>query len=310
MPVAIGREQLDLVRGVAETYAEYAVSFKADGERRFLGFVMCNGAKSAFTMDRRGDVRPIVLEVCSTPVYTGTLLDVELVDSGVLVFDCAMAYGIRCVERIYPSRMEIADLVLSDMRKHQDNSVGDDAGGARPEGVYASRHGPARVRVGAYTIATKPLYYARDVRSALARGRDTVCDGLVWTCVTAPFPTFRKGDSTLLKWKPANRATVDFYLTDAPLQREFPAVFPGVASEYDSFRRRFGSHRMLVNADDSEQWFSTLDAAVEPGVYECAWGDGGWRVVAPRPDKDRSNHVRTLVDTLRDIVDPISEEEL
>lgn len=308
-PVSLSRTLLQRVSGHCtgtdeKSYLEYALSYKADGQRMLLGFLATEDAHVCFSMDRTGTLARLSLVMPPT-LYEGTLFDVEVVGDTIVVFDCACVYGNVCVDQFYPKRLELARHALA-----SGLSIRHTIGAVVPSSPYAypSKFDDIVLHTGHWKLKVKTVFYASSIKFL----PDTWFlpeDGFIWTLTTAPFFVRGGRPFTVLKWKPLTRITIDFLVghCDSHLQ---PTPVPHVAPMYQLVRPQ---ERGLFTVDGHNTvWFSFIDTTVTSGIYECSWDHVAheWQIVLPRPDKTRPNTLSTVVKTIENIADCISREDL
>ena len=202
LPVSLSRSHLGRIHGVHPgKLLEYTLSYKADGERVYLGFLCIQGRSVSFTLDRTGKVRAIDLPVGDNR-YEGTLFDVEVIDKSLLlIFDCASINGNSCCNEFYPNRLELAREFLASCV----GAVGytTTATHRADSRMYASGYPDRTVEPPAknWKLKVKSLFYPARVGDLHQEWYYPV-DGFIWTLATAPFFTRNHGplELVVLKW--------------------------------------------------------------------------------------------------------------
>lgn len=308
--MSLPRSMVRRVHGHYEQgYLEYALSYKVDGDRMYLGFLLVGGDFVSFTMGRDGRLKRIDMNL-HPAVYEGTLFDVELVNGDTfVVFDCARVYGNACNNEFYPTRLELARYLLRDATTEPACSPSCDV---IPEtrAMYPSGCEHRGVVAGRFSIVVKVLFYANMLR-LMPTTWIYPTDGLIWTLVTSPFNKFGHDKRNCVKWKPVREITIDFVVEkDAgPLVFKNDSIPTRFTRKY---RREAGRSYMLVDDNGTRVWFSCIEASVEPGVYECKWdiSERVWSVKTRRLDKDRPNTLQTVLCTLVNMEEAITLEDL
>jgi len=271
-PVSIERQHLARLRA-----EPYVVCEKTDGTRAMLACVKCR-------VDGGEDLLVVALvtramDVVYVPrfgnvnraAFQGTLLDVEVVRnssaggrSDFLVFDAVCVCGVPVASQSLSDRLLAAELCLA-------------AWPAVPED-------DARVAL--------KRFYGSAAELASAPPTPYATDGLILTPSLHP-NTFGR-NCRLFKWKPADRHTIDFLVSE---DRRSLLVF-------DASSREHGRHRVA----------GRLDRDTFPGaIVECApvsVGEGVWTPVMVRRDKVRANDTTTFERTLVNIRERITRDEV
>jgi len=308
-PVSISPTMIDTVLGIAaETYREYVLSYKADGERCFLGFIRYQNIRISFLQYRTGKFEPIDLQL-DPMLYNGTLFDVELLPNyNLLIFDCAILNGRRCEKKFYPHRIQLARMCLARQVEHGQKCTVSTTR-ARESFEYLSAFEDTTLRSGIWYIRVKALFYAAKIAD-IPKTWIYPIDGFIWTLATAPFHTRRSTHkNNVLKWKPPEHITVDFFMTEYDETKYDSPTIPGVHGKYRTFK---GNYRLLSNQNNQLIWFSTLFAnpGLPSGIYECSWTNNTWQIEKPRSDKTEANYITTVIQTVRNIDDHITLTDL
>ena len=107
-PVSLGLSNISSLQGFSDkSLLEYFISYKADGERAYLGFKRVGDKNKCFILFRSGKLVFIKLSV-SESTYNGTLFDIEILENDhMMLFDCIVINGKTCKSECYPMRIEI-----------------------------------------------------------------------------------------------------------------------------------------------------------------------------------------------------------
>lgn len=310
LPVSISNDLLRRVTGFdSKKHLEYVLSYKADGQRQYLGFLCVEGEYITFLQDRKGEFKRIDIQLYPD-VYDGTLFDVELLcDRTLLIFDCACLHGNVHIREFYPHRLELAKMCLSKILE-ADIHCTSEVTRKRVRCEYASNFPDVTLTISSWKLKVKAIFYA----DAILELPDTWIyknDGFIWTLASAPFFIFSGHKLDVLKWKPPDRITVDFYIAASSSFKR--SSFPKLPGELNyRYRTEIGSHRMLTHHEGRDVWFSSMNTTkVEHGVYECSWKkDGGWSIESPRPDKTKANSFLTVIGTIVNIEESITKADI
>lgn len=179
-PVSIERRHFDILRK-----NWYCVCEKTDGERYIFVANTFNGQRKSFLVNRSWSVIEVHLNL-RPHAYDGTILDGELYENELFVYDALLVNG-HCVGHLnFMDRYESIEKFLKTI-------------------IYMKKD-PYRLRL-------KKMHAFTDFDDFAANYLTTVkqnVDGLVFTPVYEPV---RLGThETLFKWKPRDQNTVDFQM--------------------------------------------------------------------------------------------------
>jgi hypothetical protein len=309
LPVSISSSLLPRIAGIhPETYLEYTLSYKADGQRQYLGFICIDGEFISFLQNRDGTFQNIVLELYDI-AYEGTLFDVErLDDDTLLIFDCASIHGNVCRDEFYPNRLELARACLQTI--HEMCGYKSQVVRKTTKYEYKSNYKDIIVTTPCWKMKVKALFYSGEIQMLPLEWiyKD---DGFIWTLATSSFHTYHGHKLSVLKWKPPHRITIDFMVTKLATSLHFDK---NICTDQinTGYRTTRGSHRLCTQNNGNNIWFSCIDTIVKNGIYECSWNEAQkiWHIELPRPDKKYANSLSTIVNTIHNIREAITRDQL
>jgi hypothetical protein len=174
-PISIERKHFPLLKR-----NEYVVCEKTDGVRNALIAVMYDGKKICATVDRSQEIHLIPLNL-PKPMFTGTVLDGELVDKVFMVYDCLMV-----------SNKHVGHL---DLHKRLEEARGP------VSGIMKLAKDP-------FVVKVKTFWPLSNFKEFMTQEFPYKTDGIVLTPVNEPV---RIGThETMFKWKPRDQNTIDF----------------------------------------------------------------------------------------------------
>lgn len=317
LPVSVSRSSIPSLYGLTQaTFAEYTLSYKADGfdgGRYFLLYLRVRTQAYAVLLDRT--YQPVQLAATAyTEAFQGTLFDVEVMklpDSSVLIliFDTMAVNGTSVTKQHYLFRLELARLFLHEVAR-VDVTATSRVYPPGPE-MYPSNFPDLQISAGSWLgnqlrFQVKQVYYSRALAN-LPTSTHYPTDGFVWTLVTAPYTPFRTNPDCVLKWKPYDEITVDFYIRSVALDSVdfYPSQNP------DQFRGQSGPWGLFADHDGAMVLVATTSSSVQSaGVYECYWRFPGWVVKQARTDKDVPNHISTVEKTIQSLTEKVTLADL
>jgi len=281
MPVSIDQTHIPRIRGVMpEKFTEYVTSTKLDGERFFMGLLNVNGHPNMFLVNRRFEVMcKRVSDVVHSDYFAGTLFDVEVIGIDIVIFDCITCCGQSVRHLSYLHRIEMCRAFLHDCYNSEVVESN--------QYTVKSNFKTHRVAITPTLILnTKPVFHMKHVAQVSSQWPD---DGLIFTEVAQPYEPYRSSETTIFKWKPAHRITIDFEIIPRnvhfTLSSEWPVQF------------------MQLQGRSSLRLGTTIVSHISTehkGICECYW-EGVWIVVQTRPDKTKPNSLDTGIRTLQSI---------
>ncbi|KAJ7775028.1 mRNA capping enzyme, catalytic domain-containing protein [Mycena metata] len=141
-------------------------------------------------------------------------------------------------------------------------------------------------------------------------------DGLIYTCVNAPYTPAT--DDNILKWKPPSENSIDFKLVlrfpplpENPLQPDFHAKPIFLLHVWCGDTRYEQYDQMYV---DDEEWerFKASGEQYDDRIVEVRWdaAESHWKWMRFRPDKPNGNHRSIVEKILGSIADGVEKDTL
>jgi hypothetical protein len=265
-PVSIERRHFPLLKK-----QPYMVCEKTDGTRVMLVCTEFEGKRVCALVNRAFHMEEISLNVPRE-----TVLDCELIDNLILVYDAVMVKGEDVRRRTLTERLlAAASATKMILRTKKDK----------------------------YSVKVKKMYPLAEIQKVIEAEYPYETDGLVFTPVEEPV---RMGThETMFKWKPREKITIDFMVrhTGKYIDRGHAGHEP-VMDLYIADRDKMNPVTIfnpLVQYKDLEMY--------EDRIVECAYGESGWYFVKCRPDKTYPNNLRTFERTLVNIKEDIQTNE-
>lgn len=277
-PISIEYKHFPILKG-----GDYVVCEKTDGERHMMVALMFEGKKKCLFVNRAFNMFEVSLNM-KKDVYEGTILDGELYENTLMVYDAVLVCGKSVWNENLLDRLGYAKF------------------GVLEPIIY--------MKMDKYRLHMKDFYHMRDFDRFMDEHLPNVkqeVDGLVFTPINEPI---RIGThETMFKWKPQAKNTVDFLMKKEPT-RETPGCVPG----QPAWRLYVQEKGKLVyeseipqNRIDDKSWFE--DGAIVECMYvtweEPLW----WKPIKRRYDKTHPNNRRTFYRTIVNIKENIKMEE-
>ena len=260
---------------------EYIVCEKTDGERHMMIATTFEGKPKCLFTNRAFDMFEVKINL-NKRAYEGTILDGELYDNTLMVYDALLINGrpvghLNLYQRLAEAEKLIKFIICMKFDKHR--------------------------------LKMKNFWAMKDFDPFMYQYLPTIeqkVDGLVFTPVYEPV---RIGThETMFKWKPREKNTVDFQMKKG---MSFEGVGkPGVPvwKLYVQERGKlfFESEFPLSRMD--EPWFE--DGAIVECMY-ITWEPGAlwWKPIKRRRDKTHPNNRRTFYRTIVNIKEDIQMKE-
>lgn len=272
-PISIERRHLPtLFKG------NYVVSPKADGTRCLL---VVKDTASAL-INRAFEETEIKLRF-NKQAKLGTILDVEVVEGKILVFDAYQVNGEMVAEKTLTERLEAAERVV--------------------KGTLKTAKDPIKLEM-------KPVFPRKEVDKAINGEFGYETDGLIFTPVDEPI---RSGThDTMFKWKPLTKNTIDFQFVPSVRLHDCNGTYE---QGYDLYVQERGT---LVLESRLPQHLAPahLTPIMDLGtsqvvIMECEYVQGlkdvsnYWNPILHRKDKTFPNSVLTFQRTLVNIDEDI-----
>ena len=273
-PVSIEYRHFPILKG-----GDYVVCEKTDGERHMMVALMYEGKKKCLFVNRSFNMFEVSL-ILKKNVYDGTILDGELYENTLMIYDAVLVCGksvwnSNLLDRLGYAKFGVVDpIIYMKMDKHR--------------------------------LHMKEFHHMRDFKDFMDEYLPNVkqeVDGLVFTPIQEPI---RLGThETMFKWKPQMKNTVDFLMKREP-SRETPGCVPGIPA----WRLYVQEKGKLVfeseiphNRMEDKSWFE--DGAIVECMYmpweEPMW----WKPIKRRYDKTYPNNRRTFYRTIVNIKENI-----
>lgn len=277
-PISIEYKHFPILKG-----GDYVVCEKTDGERHMMVALMFEGKKKCLFVNRAFNMFEVSLNM-KKDVYEGTILDGELYENTLMVYDAVLVCGKSVWNENLLDRLGYAKF------------------GVLEPIIY--------MKMDKYRLHMKDFYHMKDFDRFMDEHLPNVkqeVDGLVFTPINEPI---RIGThETMFKWKPQAKNTVDFLMKKEPT-RETPGCVPGPPT----WRLYVQEKGKLVyeseipqNRIDDKSWFE--DGAIVECMYvtweEPLW----WKPIKRRYDKTHPNNRRTFYRTIVNIKENIKMEE-
>ena len=270
-PISIEYKHFPILKG-----GEYVVCEKTDGERYMMVATTFEGKPVCFFVNRAFDMIEVKIRL-NKKAYEGTILDGELYQDTLMVYDALLVSGkpvghMNLFQRLTEAENMMKGIIYMKFDKHR--------------------------------LKMKTFYSMRDYDHFMYEYLPKVeqkIDGLVFTPVNEPV---RIGThETMFKWKPREKNTVDFHMKRG---RSFnnDAVWKLYVQEKGKliYESEFPLSTM------NEPWFE------EGAIVECmyiTWEKGPlwWKPLKRRTDKTHPNNRRTFYRTIANIKEDIQMKE-
>jgi hypothetical protein len=262
---------------------QYVVCEKTDGERHMMVALSFEGKNKCLFVNRSFKMFEVSLNLKKS-VYDGTILDGELYENTLMIYDAVLVGGKSVWNSNLLDRLGYAKFGVTD-------SI-----------IY--------MKMDKYRLQLKELHHMKDFAQFMDEHLPTIkqeVDGLVFTPINEPI---RIGThETMFKWKPQMKNTVDFLMKREP-SRETAGLVPG----RPSWRLYVQEKGKLIfeseippNRIEDKSWFE--DGAIVECMYmgweEPMW----WKPLKRRYDKTHPNNRRTFYRTIVNIKEDIKMKE-
>tara|TARA_B110000211_G_scaffold21146_1_gene21918 strand:+ start:416 stop:1363 length:948 start_codon:yes stop_codon:yes gene_type:complete len=276
-PISIEYKHFPILKG-----AEYLVCEKTDGERYMMVALMFEGKKKCVFVNRSFNMFEVPINLKKS-AYDGTILDGELYEDTLMVYDAVWVNGESVWDLNLMKRLDAARGVMKSI-------------------IY--------MKSDKFRLKCKTFHEMRDFRKFMDEYLPTVqqkVDGLVFTPVNEPI---RLGThETMFKWKPQEQNTVDFLMKWEP-SRETPGFKPGRPTwrlYVQEKGKLFFESEIPHGRMEDKPWFE--DGAIVECQYitweEPLW----WKPLKRRTDKNYPNNRRTFYRTIVNIKENIKMKE-
>ena len=261
---------------------DYLVCEKTDGERHMMVALMYEGKKKCVFVNRAFKMFEVSINLKKS-AYEGTILDGELYEDTLMVYDAVMVCGQSVWNHTLIDRLEASRTLIKSIIQMKSDK---------------------------YRIKSKTFHHMRDFETFMddyLPKVEQVVDGLVFTPVNEPI---RLGThETMFKWKPRDKNTVDFMMKREP-SRETPGAVPGVQAwrlYVQEKGKLFFESEIPFNRIEDEPWFE--DGAIVECMYMTDESPMWWKPLKRRYDKTHPNNRRTFYRTIVNIKENIQMKE-
>ena len=276
-PVSIEHRHFPVLKG-----AEYLVCEKTDGERYMMVACMFEGKKKCVFVNRAFNMFEVPINLKKS-VYDGTILDGELYEDTLMVYDAVWVNGESVWNLNLMKRLDAARSIMKSV-------------------IY--------MKSDQYRLKCKTFHQMREFGKFMDAYLPTVqqkIDGLVFTPVNEPV---RIGThETMFKWKPQEKNTVDFLMKREP-SRETHGFKPGTPAwrlYVQEKGKLFFESELPFNRMEDEPWFE--DGAIVECKYVTWEEPMWWKPLKRRTDKNYPNNRRTFYRTIVNIKENIQMKE-
>jgi len=276
-PISIERKHFPVLRS-----AEYVVCEKTDGERHMMVALMYEGKPKCFFVNRAFNMIEVKINL-NKKAYEGTILDGELYDNTLMVYDSVLVNGVLVAHQNLDERLAAAEEMMKFI-------------------IY--------MKSDKYRLKMKTFHMMKDFGVFMDEYLPTVqqkIDGLVFTPVYEPI---RLGThETMFKWKPLEKNTVDFLMKREPT-RETPGCKPGPLAwrlYVQEKGKLYFESEIPLNRISDEPWFE--DGAIVECRYVTWESPMWWKPLKRRKDKTHPNNRRTFYRTIVNIKEDIQMKE-
>ena len=262
---------------------EYVVCEKTDGERHMMVALMYEGKRKCVFVNRAFNITEVTINL-KKDAYDGTILDGELYENTLMVYDAVWVAGNSVWNKTLTQRLESAQNILKSV-------------------IY--------MKSDKWRLKCKTFHSMKDFKKFMDEYLPTIqqqIDGLVFTPVNEPIHIGTH--ESMFKWKPQEKNTVDFMMKrettrETPGFRKGPLVWKLYIQ--DKGKLYYESEIPLGVVSD-EPWFE--DGAIVECKY-ITWEDGPmwWKPLKRRYDKTHPNNRRTFYRTIVNIKENIQMKD-
>ena len=276
-PISIERKHFPILKS-----AEYVVCEKTDGERHMMVALTFEGKPRCVFVNRAFDMIEVKINL-NKNAYQGTILDGELYENTLMVYDSILVNGELVAHQNLDERLAAAEEMMKFI-------------------IY--------MKSDKYRLKMKTFHMMNDFEYFMDNYLPTVTqnmDGLVFTPVYDPI---RLGThETMFKWKPLEKNTVDFLMKREP-SRETPGCKPGPMAWRLYVQEKgnmYFESEIPQNRIPDEVWFE--DGAIVECRYVTWESPMWWQPLKRRRDKKHPNNRRTFYRTIVNIKEDIKMKE-
>ena len=276
-PISIERRHFPILRA-----GYYAVCEKTDGERHMMVAFMYEGKKTCVFVNRAFDMCKVSINM-KKDVYDGTILDGELYENTLMVYDAVLVSGRPVWNMDLLKRLGYALSVIEPI-------------------IY--------MKFDKFRLKLKTFHEMKDFKEFMDDYLPSVeqrIDGLVFTPINEPV---RIGThETMFKWKPQEKNTVDFLMKREP-SRETPGFVAGPPAwrlYVQEKGKLYFESEIPPNRIEDKPWFE--DGAIVECMYITWESPMWWKPLKRRHDKTYPNNRRTFYRTIVNIRENIQMKE-
>jgi hypothetical protein len=276
-PISIERKHFPILKG-----GDYVVCEKTDGERHMLVALMYDGKKKCLFVNRSFKMFEVPINLKKS-AYEGTILDGELYENVLMVYDAVIVSGEMVWNLDLHKRMDACKAMMKSMICMKSDK---------------------------YRLKCKKFHTMKDFGIFMDEYLPTVqqnIDGLVFTPVNEPI---RIGThETMFKWKPREKNTVDFLVKWEP-SRETPGFNEGRPTwrlYVQEKGKLFFESEIPHDRVQNKSWME--DGAIIECTYVTWEEPMWWRPLKRRTDKNYPNNRRTFYRTIVNIKENIEMKE-
>ena len=262
---------------------DYVVCEKTDGERYMMVALYFEGKKKCIFVNRAFNMFQVPINL-KKDVYDGTILDGELYENTLMIYDAVIVSGKTVWNSNLLDRLGYAKF-----------------GVVQPI-IY--------MKSDKWRLQLKEFHHMKDFQQFMDEYLPTVkqeVDGLVFTPIYDPI---RLGThETMFKWKPLEKNTVDFLMKREP-SRETPGCKPGAMAwrlYVQEKGKMYFESEIPQNRIPDEAWFE--DGAIVECRYMTWESPMWWQPLKRRRDKTYPNNRRTFYRTIVNIKENIQMKE-
>jgi hypothetical protein len=275
-PISIEYKHFPVLKG-----GEYVVCEKTDGERHMMVATTFEGKSKCLFVNRAFDMFEVKINL-NKKAYEGTILDGELYDNTLMVYDALLVCGEPVGHLNLYGRLQAAEKLMKFI-------------------IY--------MKFDKHRLKLKKFHTMRDFDHFMYEYLPKIeqkIDGLVFTPVNEPM---RIGThETMFKWKPREKNTVDFHMKRGE-------SFKGVGQKGEPVWKLYVQEKGKLFYESefpisrmNEPWFE--DGAIVECMY-ITWEEGPlwWKPLKRRRDKNHPNNRRTFYRTIVNIKEDIQMKE-
>ncbi len=265
-PISIERKHFPILKG-----GDYLVCEKTDGERYMMIALMYEGKKKCLFVNRAFNMFEVPINLKKN-AYDGTILDGELYDDTLMVYDAVLVAGQSVWNKTLTERLEASRGLMKSI-------------------IY--------MKTDTFRLKCKTFHHMRDFDVFMDTYLPTVkekIDGLVFTPINEPI---RIGThETMFKWKPQEKNTVDFIMKWEPSREThgFKAGTPAWRLYVQEKGKLYFESEIPFNRIEDEPWFE--DGAIVECKYITHEVLMWWRPLRGRTDKTHPSIGRTFCRTI------------